>query len=394
MQNSSSGDVSTTPAQACTPLETRSANAPMQTPAVAGQNRTCGIRSNTQLDVTVVARGLDHPWAVEPLPGGDLLVTEKPGRLRIISAGGTIGQPITGLPAVDARGQGGLLDVALSPSFASDRTIFWSYAEPGDGGNTTAVARGLLSADRASLSNVSVIFRVVPRYIGVMHFGSRLAWAPDGTLLITTGERSNSEMRPYAQSLQSHLGKVLRINPDGSTPADNPFVGRADALPQIYSLGHRNIQAASVDAQGRLWVIEHGTNGGDELNLIEIGKNYGWPQQAYGVEYNGRAIAGAQTVRDGMQQPVYYWDPVIAPSGAQWYTGDAFAAWKGNLLVGALREKRLVRLVIANGRVTGEEHLLNDRGQRIRDVRQGPDGFLYIVTDETDGQLWRVAPRR
>ncbi|HET9424269.1 MAG TPA: PQQ-dependent sugar dehydrogenase [Gemmatimonadaceae bacterium] len=394
IQNGSTGEVGTPPAQNCTPLETRAANAPDQTPAFAGQTRTCGVKSNTPLEVTVVARGLDHPWAVEPLPGGDLLVTEKPGRLRIISASGTIGEPITGLPAVDARGQGGLLDVALSPGFATDRTIFWSYSEPRDGGNGTAVARGVLSADRRSLSDVRVILRVLPTYNGTMHYGSRLAFAPDGKLFITTGERSNTEMRAYAQRLDSHLGKVLRINADGSVPSDNPFVNTSGAQGQVYTLGHRNIQAASVDAQGRLWIIEHGTRGGDELNLIEKGGNYGWPQQAYGEEYSGNPIPGAQTAREGMKQPVYYWDPVIAPSGAQWYSANAFPAWRGNLFVGALKEKRLVRLVITNDRVTQEEHLLTDRGQRIRDVRQGPDGYLYIVTDETDGQLWRVAPGR
>lgn len=395
IQNTSSGEVSTRPTgQSCVALETRDANAPDQRPAFAGQTRACGIRNGTALDVTVVARGLDHPWSVEPLPGGDLLVTEKPGRLRIISASGVVSDPITGLPAVDARGQGGLLDVALSPGFATDRTIFWSFSEPRDGGNGTSVARGVLSADRKSLSNVQVIFRVLPAYNGTMHYGSRLAFAPDGSLFITTGERSDAQMRPYAQRLDSHLGKVMRIRPDGSSPSDNPFVGTPNAQPQIFSYGHRNIQAASVDTQGRLWIIEHGTNGGDELNLIEKGKNYGWPLQAYGEEYSGRPISGAQTTREGTQQPIYYWDPVIAPSGAQWYTGNAFPDWRGNLFVGALKEKRLVRLVITNDRVTGEEHLLTDRGQRIRDVRQGPDGLLYIVTDEADGQVWRVSPKR
>jgi aldose sugar dehydrogenase len=382
-------------AQGCTPLETRSPNAAGQKPAVEGQTRGCGLRNSSSVTVTVVARGLDHPWSVEPLANGDFLVTEKPGRLRIVSAGGVVGAPITGLPPVDSRGQGGLLDVALSPSFETDRTIFWSFSEPdasNNGSNGTAVARGVLSADRKSVSDVRVIFRVVPKYAGTMHYGSRLAWSTDGKLFITTGERSDANMRPYAQRLDSHLGKVLRINPDGSSPADNPFVSQAGAESQIYSLGHRNIQAASVDPQGRLWIIEHGTNGGDELNLIEAGKNYGWPRQAYGEEYSGARIGSAETVREGMQQPVYYWDPVIAPSGAQWYTGNAFPAWKGNLFVGALKEQRLVRLVIDKDRVVGEEHLLTDRGQRIRDVRQGPDGFLYIVTDAADGQLWKVSP--
>ena len=393
IQTSSSGEVSSAP-QACTALETRTPNADEQSPAFAGQTRACGLRTDPALEVTVVARGLEKPWAVEPLPNGDLLVTEKPGRMRIVTANGLTLEPISGVPSVDARGQGGLLDVALSPSFGTDRTIFWSFTEPRDGGNGTSVARGVLSVDRKSLSDVRVIYRTLPTYNGTMHYGSRLTFGTDGTLYITTGERSDTPMRSFAQSLESHLGKVLRIRPDGSAPPDNPFVNTPSAQPQIFSLGHRNPQAASLDSQGRLWIVEHGANGGDELNLIQKGKNYGWPVQAYGEEYSRRDIASAETQRAGMEQPVYYWDPVIAPSGAQWYTGDAFPAWKGNLFVGALKEMRLVRLVIQNDRVVGEEHLLSDRGKRIRDVRQGPDGFLYLVTDDANGELWRVAPRR
>jgi glucose/arabinose dehydrogenase len=381
------------------PLETRTANAPDQKPAFAGQTRACAAPSNVAFDVVVVAKGLEKPWAVEPLPGGDLLVTEKPGRLRIVSAAGAIGAPITGLPAVDARGQGGLLDVALSPAFDTDRTIFWSYSEPREGGNATSVARGALSADRTRLENVKTIFRAMPTYDGDKHFGSRLAFGPDGMLYITLGERSDTPMRPQAQQMNSHMGKILRINPDGSVPADNPFVGQANAKPEIWSLGHRNVQASAFDAQGRLWEIEHGTRGGDELNLVQKGRNYGWPLQAYGIEYSGAspissAAGTSSTVRSGMEQPVYYWDPVIAPSGAQWYSGDAFPAWKGSLFVGGMKDMLLVRLTIRNDRVTGEEHLLTDRKQRVRDVRQGPDGALYIVTDQANGELWRISPRR
>jgi glucose/arabinose dehydrogenase len=377
----------------CTPLETRAANVPDQQPAFAGQTRTCGVKSDVAFDVTVVARGLEKPWSVEPLPTGELLVTEKPGRMRIVTQSGSVGQPITGVPAVDGRGQGGLLDVALSPGFGTDRTLFWSFTEPRDGGNGTSVARGVLSADRRSLSDVRVIFRAMPTYGNNMHFGSRLAFGTDGMLYITLGERSDAPMRPYAQRMDAHLGKIIRIRPDGSVPPDNPFVGQSGAQPEIWTVGHRNVQAAAFDPQGRFWVIEHGTNGGDELNLIQKGKNYGWPLQAYGEEYSGAPIPGATTTRAGMEQPVYYWDPVIAPSGAQFYTGNAFPAWRNNLFVGALKEMRLVRLVLENDRVTGEEHLLTDRRQRIRDVRQGPDGALYIVTDQENGELWRIAPR-
>ena len=378
----------------CKPLETRQPNAPDQRPATPGQTRTCGVTSNVAFDVAVVAKNLEHPWAVEPLPGGDLLVTEKPGRLRVVSAAGEVGRPITGLPPVDARGQGGLLDIALSPTFASDRTIYWSYSEPRKGGNGTSVVRGVLSPDRQGLGQVKVIFRALPTYDGTMHYGSRLAFGPDGMLYITLGERSDASMRPQAQRLDSHMGKVLRINPDGSVPKDNPFVGQANALPEIWSRGHRNVQAAAFDPEGQLWGIEHGAKGGDELNRIEKGKNYGWPIVAYGEEYSGSPISGAVTAREGTEQPVYYWDPVIAPSGAQFYTGDAFPAWKGNLFVGGMKDQKLVRLTLDDGRVTGEEHLLTDRGQRVRDVRQGPDGALYVVTDEDKGELWRITPRR
>jgi aldose sugar dehydrogenase len=227
-----------------------------------------------------------------------------------------------------------------------------------------------------------------------MHYGSRLAFGPDGKLYVTLGERSDKQMRPQAQQLNSHMGKILRIGPDGSVPKDNPFVGRSGARPEIWSLGHRNVQAAAFDPEGRLWDIEHGTNGGDELNRIEKGKNYGWPVQAYGEEYSGAPIAGAATAREGMEQPAYYWDPVIAPSGAQFYTGEAFPAWKGNLFVGGMKDTKLVRLILKDDRVTGEEHLLSDRGQRVRDVRQGPDGVLYVVTDQENGELWKISPTR
>jgi glucose/arabinose dehydrogenase len=382
----------------CTPIDTRDPNGAGQRPAFPGQTRTCGLSADVAFDVQVVARGLEKPWSVEPLPDGSLLVTEKPGRLRIVSAAGEIGAPIAGLPAVDPRGQGGLLDVALSPQFATDRTIFWSFAEPREGGNGTSVGRGVLSADRTRLEDVRVILHTRPTYTNNAHFGSRLAFGPDGMLYVTMGERSDRETRPQAQDVGSHLGKTLRITRDGAAPPDNPLVGQAGALPEIWSIGHRNIQASAFDAQGQLWTIEHGTRGGDELNHVQPGKNYGWPIAAYGIEYQGQpitsALGAAETQRPGTEQPVYYWDPVIAPSGAQFYSGSAFPAWRGSLFIGGLASMRLVRLVIENGRVTGEQHLLMDRRQRIRDVRQGPDGALYLVTDADAGELLRIVPRR
>ena len=388
------GDRGSGPPAACTPLATRHPNVPDQRPAFPGQTRACAITSPVAFEVVVLATGLNKPWAVEPLPGGDLLVTEQPGRLRLVSATGELGPPITGVPAVEARGQGGLLDVALSPAFDADRTIYWRYAEPRQGGNGTSIARGVLSADRQRLAQVRGLLRTLPTYDGTKHFGARLVFGPDGMLYITLGERSDTPMRSHAQRLDTHLGKILRLTPAGTVPADNPFVGQADARPEIWTLGHRNIQAAAFDPQGRVWVVEHGAQGGDELHRIVKGKNYGWPLVAYGEEYSGRPIPGAVTARPGFEPPVYYWDPVIAPSGAQFYTGTAFPAWRGSLFTGSLKDKRLVRLTLENDRVTGEEHLLADRGQRVRDVRQGPNGALYVVTDEAHGELWKIAPRR
>ena len=379
-------------AQDCKPLEMRKPNGEQQRPAFAGQTRACAAKADTGFEVTVLTKGLDHPWAVEPLPGGDFLVTEKGGNLRVVSAKGDMGPPLTGLPKVDPKGQGGLLDVALSPAFEADNTIFWSYSEPREGGNGTAVARGVLSKDRRAVEQVKVIFRALPTYAGSLHFGSRLAFGPDRMLYVTLGDRSDAPMRPQAQSLDSHMGKTLRIKPEGGAAEGNPFIGRQGALPEIWSLGHRNIQAAAFDDKGNFWIIEHGTRGGDELNLVKKGANYGWPLAAYGIEYSGAPISGAATAKEGTEQPVYYWDPVIAPSGAQVYTGSAFPAWKGNLFVGGLRETTLVRLVIEGDRVKSEEQLLKDRKKRVRDVKQGPDGALYVVTDERDGELLRIAP--
>ena len=411
-KSSASTAAPTTSTPPCAPLETRTANASEQKPAFVGQTRACGVKSGVAFDVTVLAKGLERPWAVEPLPNGDFLVTEKAGRLRIISAGGEVGPPIGGLlpvgqggvsaasaqgglPPITAQGQGGLLDVALSPSFARDRTIFWSFSEQREGGSGTSVARGVLTEDRRNLEQVRVIFRATPTYPNGLHFGSRLAFGPDGMLYVTLGDRFDRPNRPKAQQLDTHIGKVVRINPEGSAPADNPFAGREGAAAKdVWTLGHRNIQSSAFDERGRLWTVEHGAKGGDELNLIEKGKNYGWPVVTYGEEYSGESFAGAVTAREGIEQPVYYWDPVIAPSGMQFYTGDAFPAWRGSLFVGGLASQRLVRLVIEGNRVVGEEHLLSERGKRVRDVRQGPDGALYVVTDERDGELWKVTPRR
>jgi glucose/arabinose dehydrogenase len=336
--------------------------------------------------VTTVARGLDHPWGLEFLPDGRMLVTERAGRLRIVTASGQISAPLTGVPAVVARGQGGLLDVALDPKFADNRTIYLSYSEAGEGGVGTAVARGRLTD--TALEDVRVIYRQQPKVSGGGHFGSRIVFRRDGTLFVTQGDRMG--YREQAQDLSSLLGKIVRINSDGSVPRDNPFVGRQGVRPEIWSYGHRNLQSAVLHPDtGDLWTVEHGARGGDELNRPQAGKNYGWPTITYGRDYSGAKI-GEGTAKAGMEQPVYYWDPVIAPSGMEAYTGDKYPGWKGSIFIGSLTPGGVVRLTIANGRVTREERYLASLGERIRDVKQGRDGLLYVTTDSNDGRILRI----
>jgi aldose sugar dehydrogenase len=373
------------------PVEMQIPNARDQKPAFAGQTRAPFMTANVGFAVQVVARGLEKPWAVAFLPDGRLLVTEKPGRLRVVARDGSLSAPLGGVPSVDARDQGGLLDVALDPSFATNQTIYLSYAEPRDGGNGTAVMRARLAGN--ALTDAKVIWRMQPTLESTMHFGSRLVFARDGTLFVTLGERSIPEGRAQAQRLDSAFGKIIRIHPDGRIPDDNPFVGRRDALPEIYSYGHRNIQAAALHPDtGVLWEVEHGTRGGDEINVVEKGKNYGWPTIAYGIEYKGGKIGEGRTQAPGLEQPIYYWDPVIAPSGMAFYTGALFTAWRGSLLVGGLAGKHVARLTLEGTRVVGEERLLADRGSRFRDVRVGPDGAVYLLTDDDNGELLKLVP--
>jgi glucose/arabinose dehydrogenase len=339
--------------------------------------------------VETVAQGLEHPWGLAFFPDGRMLVTERPGRLRLVGKDGRLSPPLAGVPAVQARGPGGLLDVAVDPRFAENGLVYLSFAEPGDGGTAgTAVARGRLGEGK--IENARVIYRQRPKVSGTNHFGSRLVFARDGTLFVTQGDRY--AYRDAAQDLASGLGKIVRIHPDGTVPADNPFVGRAGAQPEIWSYGHRNVQGATLHPETeQLWIVEHGPRGGDELNTPEAGKNYGWPVITYGREYWGPKI-GEGTAKPGMEQPLYYWDPVIAPSGLLFYTGDAIPEWKGSLLIGSLRPGLLVRLRLASGGVTQEERYLGELGERIRDVRQGPDGHPYLLTDQSDGRILRVIP--
>lgn len=382
------------PAAAGAPVQTAPPNAEGQTPAFAGQTRAPEQRSAFSVRAETIAEGLDHPWAIEFLPGGRILVTELSGQMRVVTRAGAISPPIAGIPAVDARRQGGLLDVALSPTFATDRLIYWSYAEPrGNGRNATSVARGRLSDDVTRVENVQVIFRQQPAWESTLHFGSRLVFDREGHLFVTLGERSERESRPLAQDLNGLLGKVVRINPDGAIPADNPFHGRADARAEIWSYGHRNVQGATLNPDtGRLWTIEHGPRGGDEVNAPQAGLNYGWPTITYGEEYSGDPIGEGITQREGMEQPIYYFDPVIAPGGMLFYQGALFPEWRGDLVIASLAGA-VVRLELDGERVIGEERVLTDIG-RVRDVKEAEDGAIWLITDEDEGRLMRATPAR
>lgn len=343
-----------------------------------------------RLRVVEVAGGLEHPWALAFLPDGDMLVTERPGRLRLIEDGRLRPEPLAGVPEVHARRQGGLLDVAVDPDFAASRTIYLSYAHEGEDGTTTRVMRARLTDQ--GLAEQQVIFEAKPYVDSSMHFGSRLAFGRDGTLCVTVGERYSQ--REQAQSLGSHLGKVVRINRDGSVPQDNPFVGREGALPEIYTYGHRNPQGLALNPwTGVVWEQEHGARGGDEINVLKPGANYGWPEVAYGENYDGSTIGSGRTTAPGVEPPLYYWDPSIAPSGMTFYQGDRFPGWQGDLLVGALSYQLVSRLDLdEQGRVVKEERFLEGELGRIRDVRTGPDGLVYLLTDEDPGALYRLEP--
>jgi aldose sugar dehydrogenase len=378
-------------------VDPRPPNAPHQSPAFPGQTRAPEKRLGVAFDVVTVVEGLQNPWSVAFLPGGKMLITERPGRLRVLGTDGKLSEPLAGVPPVDARGQGGLLDVALDPAFAKNQTIYWSYAEPREPGvNNTAVAKGtLVDGAVPRVDNVQVIYHQTPSLSSPLHFGSRLIFGRDGTLFVTQGERSITEGRMQAQRTDGLLGKIVRINTDGSVPRDNPFVGKEGVRPEIWSLGHRNIQSAALHpTTGELWEVEHGTRGGDEINIARKGKDYGWPTIAYGIEYRGGPITGDITAKDGMEQPLYYWDPVIGPSGMVFYTADAFPAWKGSLFIGGHATYDLVRVSIDGEKVVGEERLLKDLKARIRDVRQGPDGALYLLTDSASGQLLKLVPKK
>ena len=349
--------------------------------------------------VQTVVSPLDHPWAVAFLPGGRFLVTERPGRLRVVEPDGTLRPPVAGLPAVAAGGQGGLLDVITDSGFAANRTIYFCFSEPGPNGtNSTALARARLADDLARLDDVKVIFSQQPKVASRLHFGCRIVerrvdGKPDGTVFLTLGERFTQ--RDAAQKLDNDLGKIVRVGKDGSIPPDNPFVGKAGARPEIWSYGHRNVQGATLAPDGTLWTDEHGPMGGDEINRPQAGKNYGWPLVSFGLNYEGTPVGTGQSAMAGTEPPLHHWTPSIAPSGMAFLTSDRYGpAWRGNLFVGSLKFKYLDRIELKDGRVVAEHKLLQELDQRIRDVRQGPDGLLYVLTDEPDGRLVRLLPDR
>ncbi|HEY0650288.1 PQQ-dependent sugar dehydrogenase [Phenylobacterium sp.] len=377
-------------------VEGRAPNGRGQKPAFVGQTRAPEMKANVAYEVSDYVTGLSKPWGLAFLPDGGLLITERPGRLRLFK-GGKLSEPITGVPAVDARDQGGLLGLALDPKFAENGLVYLAYAEAkGDGTNHAAVARGklVLGAGPPRLEGVQVIYRQTPSLASTKHYGGRLVFGRDGALFITGGERSITEGRRQAQRMDGTLGKVVRINADGSIPSDNPFVGKPGVKPEIFSIGHRNILGAALNPKtGELWEVEHGARGGDELNIVRKGKDYGWPTITYGIEYAGGPVGEGATQKAGMEQPVYYWDPVIAPGGMAFYDADAAPAWKGSLFVTGLGAKHLARLTLNGDKVVGEERLLTEVGERLRDVVVGPDGALYVTTDNDRGRVLRVAPK-
>lgn len=380
----------TTPQQPSGPsVETNPPNANYQ-PAFTGQTRIGSVSTTTAYKATIVTSSLSAPWGVTSLPDGRLLITEKGGTMKIVSTSGAVSAPITGIPSVANAGQGGLLGVCIDPQFATNRMVYWVFAENVAGGNQTSVAKGRLANNEASIENATVIYRVNPPATGTnLHYGGRILFDATGNLLISTGERSILSTRPLAQAVSSGLGKILRITTNGQPAPGNPTFAGAGALPELYSIGHRNAQGIAIHPEtGGLWQSEHGPRGGDEINLVQPGKNYGWPTITYGLEYSGEKVGAGIQQQSGLEQPVYYWDPVVSPSGMTFYKGDRIPEWKNNLFIGTLSGQHIVRLVIENNKVTGEERLLASEGQRFRDITQGTDNALYAVTD--GGRLYKI----
>lgn len=373
-------------------VETKDPNTSYK-PAFAGQTRVAGVKTNAAYEGKILAEGLDRPWGIISLPDGRFLITQKAGSIRIASADGKLNDPINVSPEVNSKGQGGLLGITIDPSFTNNRIIYWTFSEAQpDEKNLTAVAKGKLSADEKSIENMEVIYRATPAFKSNAHYGSRILFDKTGNIIFSTGERSILESRPEAQYLNSALGKIIRITTDGKPAPGNPFEGNANARPELYSYGHRNVQGLAINpATGDLWETEFGPRGGDEVNLIKPGKNYGWPVITYGIEYAGPKVGEGIQQKAGMEQPVYYYDPVISPSGIAFYTSNAIPEWKNNLFIAALSGMHIARLVIKNNKVVGEERLLAGESQRFRDITEGRDGALYAVTDQ--GRLYRLGKK-
>ncbi len=373
------------------PVETKPANSTYQ-PAFEGQTRIDGVKTATAYEGKVLTSDLKGPWSIHPLPDGRFLITQKAGTMRIAKPTGELSEPITGLPEVNSAGQGGLLGVTIDPAFAQNRMIYWAFSEKKPDGNLTAVAKGKLSADEKTIENASVIYEATPAFNSNAHYGGRILFDKSGNLFVSTGERSDKKSRPQAQQINSALGKILHITKEGKPAPGNPFLGNANARPELYSYGHRNVEGLAINpATGDLWEHEFGPRGGDELNLIRPGKNYGWATITYGIEYSGEKVGEGIQQKSGLEQPVYYWDPVVSPSGMTFYTGNNMPEWKGNLFISCLSGMHVARLVIKNNKVVGEERLLAGEGQRFRDITQGKDGALYAVTDQ--GRLYRIAKK-
>jgi glucose/arabinose dehydrogenase len=370
---------------------TAAANGTGQTPAFAGQTRAPAPASLAKVKVQTISEGLSNPWAVEALRDGRFVVTEKAGTLRVVNTDAELLEPIAGVPEVDSASQGGLLDVAIDEA-TEPMTLCITYSKPRDGGanSTAASCTTATGADNLTIAPLQMVFQQEPAWQSNLHFGSRFVFAPDGLVYITTGERSLPDSRVFAQDKTKTLGKVIRLKRDGSSPSDNPFAADGGAAGQVWSYGHRNLQSAALDAQNRLWTVEHGPRGGDELNLPAAGKNHGWPEITYGIDYSGEPIGAGITQKEGMEQPVYFWDPVIGPSGMVVYSGDLFSDWRGDVLIGGLVAQALVHLKLEGDRVISEERI--ELGARVRDVTQGPDGAIYVVTDESNGKLLRLTP--
>ncbi len=389
--NSSKTDSTSTSDSTSSPVETKAANSAYK-PAFEGQTRIGGVKTSTPFEFKVLTSDLKSPWGIVNLPDGKFLITEKGGTMKIVNQSGAVSAALTGVPAVDAKGQGGLLGVTIDPAFAQNRMVYWAFSEPVSGGNHTSVAKGRLSADEKSIENTTVIYRATPVYNGDKHYGGRVIFDKQGNLLLSTGERSDMVTRPQSQDTKSGLGKVIRITTDGKPAAGNPFLTNGQGRPEFYSYGHRNPQGLAIHpVTGDIWVGEFGPRGGDEINLVQAGKNYGWPIITYGIEYSGKTIGDGIQQKDGMEQPVYYWDPVISPSGMTFYSGKGIAEWKNNLFVSALSGMHIARLVIENNKVTGEERLLSAENQRFRAVIEGNDGALYAVTDQ--GRLYWIGKK-